>query len=132
MGFSLLRFWLSFRSVFRFFVSIKVRFCGFCFYCGLRIFRFLAFGLRFLSKILLGFWIWYPLWFSVFPFWVPQFLFLLSGNFRLHAMQSIAAKPLFAYYRIIDIGDCNKIFLNLVYGSCFLSIFSTTKYLFSF
>ena len=96
MGFSLLRFWLSFRSVFRFFVSIKVRFCGFGFYCGLRIFRFLAFGLRFLSKILLGFWIWYPMWFSVFPFWVPQFLFLLSGNFRLHATQSIAAKPLFA------------------------------------
>ena len=78
------------------FVSIKVRFCGFVFYCGLRIFRFLAFGLRFLSKILLGFRIWYPMWFSVFPFWVPQFLFLLSGNFRLHATQSIAAKPLFA------------------------------------
>ena len=54
LGFSVLRFWLFFRSVFGF-CAKKLRFLGFGVHCGLRIFRFLAFGFRFSRKILMDF-----------------------------------------------------------------------------
>ena len=62
------------------FCSQKLQFFGFTVHCGLRIFRFLAFGFRFSLKTRPGFWIWYPMWFSVFLFWF-RFLFDLSGNY---------------------------------------------------
>ena len=74
LGFSVLRFWLFFRSVFGF-CAKKLRFLGFGVHCGLRIFRFLAFGFRFSRKILMGFQIFI---FDLFGF---QFLFDLSGNY---------------------------------------------------
>ena len=66
MGFSVLRFWLFFRSVF-----------GFGVHCGLRIFHFLASGFRFLVKntsgfsvllsdVLFGFFLFCPIWVPVF------------------------------------------------------------------
>ena len=53
-----LLFWLFFKSVFRFLYQ-KTTIFWFGAHCGLWIFRFLAFGFRFSSKILTGFWIWY-------------------------------------------------------------------------
>ena len=49
-----LLFWLFFKSVFRFLYQ-KTTIFWFCAHCGLWIFRFLAFGFRFSSKILTGF-----------------------------------------------------------------------------
>ena len=46
LGFSVLRFWLFFRSVFRSLLQ-KTSVFGFGGHCGLRIFRFLASGFRF-------------------------------------------------------------------------------------
>ena len=74
LGFSVLRFWLFFRSVFGF-CAKKLRFLGFGVHCGLRIFRFLEFGFRFSRKILMGFRIFI---FDLFGF---RFLFDLSGNY---------------------------------------------------
>ena len=37
-------------------------------HCGLRIFCFFAFGFRFLSKIVVCFRIWYPMWFLLFSY----------------------------------------------------------------
>ena len=54
LGFSVLRFWLFFRSVFRFFGFCAKNF-GFGVHCGLRIFHFLEFGFWFSRKILMGF-----------------------------------------------------------------------------
>ena len=68
LGFSVLRFWPFFRSVFRF---LHLRFFGFGVCCGLRFFRFLAFGFRFSAKIQAVFRIWYLMWFSFFPIWFP-------------------------------------------------------------
>ena len=74
LGFSVLGFWLFFRSVFGFSAK-KLRFLGFGVHCGLRIFRFVAFGFRFSRKILMGFRIFI---FDLFGF---RFLFDLSGNY---------------------------------------------------
>ena len=52
LGFSVLWFWLLFRSVFSVFAPKNF---GFGVHCGLRIFRFLALGFRFSRKILTGF-----------------------------------------------------------------------------
>ena len=91
LGFSVLRFWLFFRSVF---VPKKLRFFGFSVHCCLRIFRYLAFGFRFSPKIPAGFRIWYPMQFSVFPIWpiwVPVSLRSEWQFTRLH-WSRIAAK----------------------------------------
>ena len=53
------------------FCTEKLRFFGFGICCGLRFFRFLAFGFRFSAKIQEFFRIWYLMWFSVFPIWFP-------------------------------------------------------------
>ena len=53
LGFPVLRFWLFFRPVFGF-CAKKLRFLGFGVHCGLRIFRFLAFGFRFIRKVRLS------------------------------------------------------------------------------
>ena len=66
LGFLVLRFWLHFRSVFRF-------------WCSLRIFRILAFGFRFSRKILTGFRIWYSMRFSVFPNFSVWFLVFVKN-----------------------------------------------------
>ena len=49
LGFSVLRYWLFFRSVFQFLLqkTSVFRFFGFGGHCGLWIFRFLASGFRF-------------------------------------------------------------------------------------
>ena len=56
-------------------------------HCGLRIFHFLEFGFWFSRKILMGFRIWYPMRFSVFPIWpiwVPDFSSIWAAITRLH------------------------------------------------
>ena len=57
LGFSVLRFWLFFRSVFRFFgfLVFAPKTSVFGVHCGLRIFHFLEFGFWFSRKILMGF-----------------------------------------------------------------------------
>ena len=87
LGFSVLRFWLFFRSVFRFLCQKNFSFSVLLFIAGLRIFRCLAFGFRFSRKILTGFRIWYPMRFSVFPIWpiwVPGFSSIWAAITRLH------------------------------------------------
>ena len=70
LGFSVLRFWPFFRSVFRF---LHRKTSVFRFWCMLRfaVLPFLAFVFRFSAKIQAVFRIWYPIWFSVFPIWFP-------------------------------------------------------------
>ena len=53
------------------FCTEKLRFFGFGVCCGLRFFRFLAFGFRFSAKIQAVFRIWYLMWFSFCPIWFP-------------------------------------------------------------
>ena len=53
------------------FSARKLRFFGFGVNCGLRIFRLLAFGFQYSSKILVGFRMWKSMMFSVFPNQVP-------------------------------------------------------------
>ena len=91
LEFSVLRFWLFFRSVF---VPKKLRFFGFNVHCCLWIFRYLSVGFRFSRKIPAEFWIWYPMQFSVFPIWpiwVPVSLRSELQFTRLH-WSRIAAK----------------------------------------
>ena len=70
LGFSVLRFWPFFRSVFRF---LHRKTSVFRFWCMLRfaVFSFLTFGFRFSAKIQAVFRIWDAMWFSVFPIWLP-------------------------------------------------------------
>ena len=58
-GFAVL---VNFRSVF-----------GFGVHCGLGIFCLKAFGYQYSSKSQMGFQIWYPMWFWIFPILVPVF-----------------------------------------------------------
>lgn len=60
-----------FQIRFSVFFARKLPFFGFAVHCGLRIFRYFALDFRFSSKMLMSFRIWYPMWFSVFPLWVP-------------------------------------------------------------
>ena len=63
------RFWLFFDRFFGFCVK-RLRFFGFVVRCGLRIFRFLAFGFRFSYKIRAVFRFYYSMWFVFgFRFW---------------------------------------------------------------
>ena len=86
LGFSVFRFWLFFRMVFRLLWK-KRRFFDFGarVHCGLRIFCFF--------ELLVGFWIWYPMWILVFPFgfWL---LFDLSAFTDLEWSRKAKVEPI--------------------------------------
>ena len=92
LGFSVLRYWLFFRSVYRFLCQ-NTSVSRFGVHCGLQIFRLLAFGFRFSRKILTGFRIWYPMWFRFFllDIFGFRFLFDLSGNYAPPLISNIIA-----------------------------------------
>ena len=73
MGFSVLWFWLFFRSVFSVFVpeNAVFRFCRVVtVVCGFSVLKHLVFGICKKKKKKTGLRIWCPMWFSVFPIWV--------------------------------------------------------------
>ena len=66
MGFSVLRFWLSFRSVFPVFPVFR-----FGVHSGWRILRFKRLVFNIHKKKSVGLRVWYPMWCSVFAISVP-------------------------------------------------------------
>ena len=86
LGFSVLRIWPDFGSVFRF-SHLKLHFFGFGVMCGLRVFSNLVFGFRFLSTKMGVFQIFLSNAFSV------LFVFFFFSGFAVDVTPWNRAKP---------------------------------------